>query len=89
MAFYVILRVIVHADFFLFDLLVCLNHVLSESDDSGIRFIIRETAHNISVPRILTINLPLLSVGAGDNHFLTGKSITRTLQGVGHENKNF
>jgi len=32
----------------------------------------------------LTINLPLLSVGAGDNHYLAGKSITRALQRVGH-----
>ena len=28
---------------------------------------------------ILTINLPLLYIGVGDNHFLVGKSITRVI----------
>jgi len=42
-----------------------------------------------TVSEILTINQPLLSLGAGDNHFLAGKSITRALQGVGHTNQDF
>ena len=48
-----------------------------------------DSRYSILIQYLLTINLPLLSVGARDNHFLAEKSITRAVQGVGHENRDF